>query len=66
LGKLKTIEDPSELIETAVWNVFGRPPSPDEVQVLTEYLAARQDRPAEARRDLIWALLASSECRFNY
>jgi hypothetical protein len=66
VGKLKTIDDPTELIETAVWNVYGRPPSSDEVQVLTEFLATRQDRPLEARRDLVWALLASSECRFNY
>ena len=37
-----------------------------EVQLLGEYLRRRQDRPVEACRQLVWALLTSSEFRFNY
>jgi len=45
---------------------MGRPPADEEIQALTDYLAQRADRPDEARRQMVWALLTSSECRFNY
>jgi len=33
---------------------------------LGRYLSQRQDRLTEAHRQLVWALLASAEFRFNY
>ncbi len=66
LGKLKTLSDDREVVTTAVWNVFGRAPAAEEVQALENYLKARTDRREHALRQVVWALLTSSECRFNY
>src|SRR5207244_12387317 len=66
VGRLKQGKDVNQVIDVAVRNVYCRPPRPEEVQLLSEYLRRRQDRPAEACRQLVWALLTSSEFRFNY
>lgn len=66
VGKLMKIPDPDERILTAFWNVFNRPPETDEVAALKAYFDSRQDRPADACRQIVWAMLTSSECRYNY
>ena len=33
---------------------------------MTEYINRRGDRPTEAYRQVIWALLSGAEFRFNY
>ena len=66
LAKLADCEDDRSAAETAIWNVFSRPPAEEEREALTAFLAQRADRSAEARKQLLWALLTSSECRFNY
>src|SRR5262249_49400598 len=64
--KLPETSDPRAAAEFAMWNVLARPPADGELKALTNYLSQRADRPAEARRQIVWALLTSSECRFNY
>jgi hypothetical protein len=66
VGRLKQLKESRERIDLAVRNVLSRPPTADEVKTFEEYLARRADRPAEACRQLVWALLASPEFRFNY
>jgi hypothetical protein len=66
LGRLKLLKSTEEMIDVAVKNVYCRAPRPDEIEVLKAFLAKRADRPAEAMRQLVWALLTSSEFRFNY
>jgi hypothetical protein len=66
VGKLKTVEDDRELVETAVWNVLSRPADDQEIKDLTDYLGRRQDERNAAIRQIVWALLAASENRFNY
>ena len=66
VGKLKGIDNSREIVETAVWTVLNRPPDEAEIESLVEYLARRADRKLESCRQLVWALLTSSECRFNY
>jgi hypothetical protein len=66
LGRMKQAKDRKEVIDIAVRTTLCRPPTADEIKTLEEYLAKRQDRPAEAQRQLVWALLNSSEFRFNY
>ncbi len=66
LAKLTDCADDRLAAEAVVWNVFARPPAEEELQAMTAFLAQRSDRPAEARKQLVWALLTSSECRFNY
>ena len=65
LGKLLSITDNRLLLETAVWNVLVRPADQQEIEFLGEFLDGRKDRRA-ACQQLVWALLASSEVRFNY
>jgi hypothetical protein len=66
IGRLKGIADPKELIELAIRTTLSRKPTDDEVRVMTEYLAKRADRKAEACRQIVWALVTSAEFRFNY
>jgi hypothetical protein len=66
LGRLKQLKDRKEQVDLAVRSVLCRPPSADEAKALDEYLAKRADRPAEALRQMVWALICSSEFRFNY
>ena len=66
LGRLKAVKDRKDVVDIAVRTILCRPPTADEVKTLDEYMAKRQDRPAEAQRQLVWALLNSSEFRFNY
>ena len=66
LGRLKTAKDRREIVDLAVRTTLCRPPSADEARALEEYLAKRPDRAAEAARQIVWALLSSSEFRFNY
>jgi len=66
VGRLKQIKDPDEAIELAVRTVLSRPPNETERKVFREYWDARKDRPVEAYRQLVWAMLTSAEFRFNY
>jgi hypothetical protein len=66
VGRLKQIKDRTELIDLAVRSVLSRSPSDEEVKLFAAYLGQREDRPVEACRQLVWALLTSAEFRFNY
>ena len=66
VGRLKKIADPAEQIDLAVRNVLSRPPDDEERRILADYLDQRTDRPEEACRQLVWALLTCAEFRFNH
>lgn len=66
IGRLKQTKTLEEKIELLVRAVFSRQPTADEMQLLGDYLKARADQPIEACRQLAWALLCSSEFRFNF
>ena len=66
VGKLKTIEDSRAMIDTAVWNMLTRPVSEDELQLFSKFLEPYRDNRLVASQQLIWALLTTSEVRFNY
>ncbi len=66
LKPLLELKDHRELITTAVWNILSRPPADHETKLLTDYLDQRSDRPTDAVRQLVWALLTSTEFRFNH
>ncbi len=65
LNRLKQLKN-DEAIEIAVRTILCRPPREEERRLLGDYLKQRADRPAEARRQMVWALLTSTEFRFNY
>lgn len=65
VGKLTALSNDEELIHTAVWNIFSRTPDAEEVHLLSRVLTSGHPREI-ACRHLVWALLASSESRFNF
>ena len=66
VGRLSKVADRRERVELAIRNVLSRPADEDEVALLEPFLDRRADRPAEAARHLVWALLAGGEFRFNH
>jgi hypothetical protein len=66
VGQLKQLKDRKEQVDVAMRSVLCRPPSADESKVLEGFLVKRAERPAEALRQMVWALICSSEFRFNY
>jgi hypothetical protein len=66
VGLLDRAPVPAEAVRIAVFSVLSRFPDADEKKVLAAFLAERTDRRDEAHRQLVWALLAGSEFRFNH
>lgn len=64
-GRLLKATTPEALAEDLYLSVYTRRPAPDEVKLVTDFLAKRADKP-QALQDLVWALLASTEFRFNH
>jgi hypothetical protein len=60
------VPDLDKRADLAVRSVLSRPARPEEVKALVEYMRQRADRPVDACRQTVWALLASAEFRFNY
>ena len=65
-ARLATIEDTKQLVDTAVWTVFSRPPREQERDYLVQWIEERKDNRARACGQLVWALLTSAEFRFNH
>ena len=68
VGELKKIEDSVELIQTLVSTVYSRSAQEEEQQAMRTYLeSATDDASREDKiQQLVWALLASPEFRFNH
>ncbi len=66
MARLKQIAEPEKRAEWAVRSVLSRPARAEEVRTLADYLRRRQDRPAAANQQMLWALFASAEFRFNH
>ncbi len=65
-ARLAAIEAPDRLAEELYLTVLVRRPKPDELQLVEQHLASRTQDRAAAIQELIWALLSSSEFRFNH
>ena len=66
LGRLKLVKDRDQQVQLAVRAILCHEATAEETRALSEYLAKRPSRPADALRQMVWALLTSSEFRFNY
>ena len=66
LRDLLDISNSEKMIRTAYRQVLLRAPQPDEVKALRTYVEQRSDRPTEAIRQVVWAMMTSTEFRFNY
>ena len=61
VARIAALQAPSERVEAAFRAVLGRAPALEEVAQAEQVLASRPEQPAEAARDLVWALLTSAE-----
>jgi len=66
LGRVQQMKDDKQAIELIVQNTMCRPATADELQAFGEYIRKRSDRRLAAYRQVLWALVASAEFRFNY
>ncbi len=66
VSHLTKLETDTARIEATYQSVLSRSPVPDEVALFTDYLAPRSDRNSEALGQMVWALVTSSEARFNH
>lgn len=66
MKSLETLTKPEERIRLASRSILLREPSADELSLLSGFLAERGDQPRDALRQMVWAILSSSETRFNY
>ena len=63
---LLAISDPEKRIKQAFLKVFGRWPDDQELSTSKAFLKNRKDRPEEATKQLLWALLTSAEFLTNH
>lgn len=66
IGQLKNIEAPQEQVSVAFQTILTRKPSHDEQVAIEGYLAERIADEDSALRQIVWALFASPEFRFNH
>lgn len=66
LGQIKKIDDPSERVRQLWLTVLNRTPQPDELALATAWLDRSPDKKDESEKQLLWAILAGPEFRFNH
>ena len=65
LGQVLKTEGLAKRLEVAFLNTLSREPSPEEYEKLNQYLEARKADEKGAWQQVLWALMTSSEMRFN-
>jgi hypothetical protein len=66
VARLSKVEDPAALADELYLSVFSRQPTRDEAAAIAEFLQSRTDDRPAAVAELAWALLSSTEFRFNH
>jgi hypothetical protein len=66
VARLLAVNDNQELVTRAVWALLSRPPEAEEKSYLVSWLNSHGPDRAKACADLVWALAASAEFRFNH
>ncbi len=66
LSRIQEKKEAAAVAEELYLAIFARPATADETTAISEFLADRTDDRAIALAELTWALLASSEFRFNH
>ncbi|MAI74432.1 MAG: hypothetical protein CMM01_26530 [Rhodopirellula sp.] len=66
VGYLKKLEADDEVVSAAFASVLSRTPDAAEKSAIQQYFAERGDRREEALKQVVWALLATPEFRFNH
>ena len=65
-ARLAALSDPNELADEMYLSVLTRKPSDAERQDVADYLQGLKQNRAAAVQELVWALMSSSEFRFNH
>ncbi len=66
IKQLLSIDSHAALLRTAFTNILARQPQPQELALMEDFLQKRTDQRSDAVKDVMWALLASTEFRFNH
>jgi len=66
VGRLAKISDSSAVAEELYLSLYSRRPAEDERALAARYLAERGKQRVPALQELAWALLESTEFRFNH
>jgi hypothetical protein len=66
LGALRKNENQNQAIETLWLTVLGRAPRVEEIESANNWLDRTPEKKNESRTQLLWALLAGPEFRFNH
>lgn len=66
LGRVKAEKEEAAGHRLLVRTALARPATDAELKAFAEYAARRADRPAEANKQMLWALLTCPEFRFNH
>lgn len=66
IARLAKIDDSSALIDDLYWSLHSRPPTDPERRAAADYLQNRPSDKPVALSELAWALLSSTEFRFNH
>ncbi|MCF7789983.1 MAG: PSD1 and planctomycete cytochrome C domain-containing protein [Prosthecobacter sp.] len=61
IARLTALPDVNARVREAFQAVYGRAPGAEEAAQAAAFVTANADRPAEATRDLLWALMTSAE-----
>jgi mono/diheme cytochrome c family protein len=61
VARLATLPQSTSRVREAFLDVYGRAPDSEEAKQTEAFLDARSDKPAEAVRDLLWAMMTSAE-----
>jgi hypothetical protein len=67
--RLTRLPSPDEQIRLAFEAIFGREPTPEELEHVRDFLSADNHNaadPAHRWRQAIWAMLTSAEFRYNH
>jgi hypothetical protein len=65
-GRLIKLDTPDKIADELYLSTLVRNPTAEEIQDVSEYLAARGDNKKEAVQEIAWALVTSAEFRFQY
>lgn len=66
LARLSPLSDPSAVAEDLYLSLYSRRPTQEERDEVAQHLSRRGKERAQGLQELVWALLASTEFRFNH
>ncbi|MCU0705972.1 MAG: DUF1549 and DUF1553 domain-containing protein [Fimbriiglobus sp.] len=66
LGRVKAEKDAATAHKLLVRTTLCRPATDTELKALADYAGRRTDRPTDANKQMLWALMTCPEFRFNH